>query len=776
MKIAFRNIIKYKGYSAINIVGLAIGMACCILILIWVQHELSFNRFHENKDSIYRAYQINRHAGGTTPFSNLPQPVGPELQRTVPEIRLGIRVLDGDFAVKYDEKIFNEHGVLWVDPAFFDIFSFPFMKGNPQSSFADPYSVVLTQSTAEKYFGKDDPIGKVLTVDGSDQMKVTGVVRDVPDNSTLHFDFLVPYSYLNTVGYEVGNWHSHNCQIYVLLEKNAPLEQVGEKIIGLIKKHDPGLDSDLKLQPLKDIRLYTLGGQLGTMKYIIVFSIIAFFVLLIAGINFMSLSTARSAKRAREVGLRKVIGARRSQIIRQFLGESLLISLIAFGLALVIVEASMPLFNQISGKNLGLDVAANTLMLSGLLGIALFTGLLAGSYPALFLSSFLPVKVLKSSMQTGAKSTSPTFRKVLVVFQFSLSILLIISTAIIHSQLQYIQTKDLGFNRDNLVYIPMNEEINSNIDSIKNEMLQNPNVMNVTRTFQIPSFNRYSSEAKWEGQTADQNINFNISIVDPDYLATMKIPLIQGRNFSDEFSTDESNYIINEEAVKQMGLESPLGTPISLGGGQGEIIGIVKNYHYMPFSYEIEPLILIYYPALYRYAMARISGMNTPATIEHIEKIWAKFAPDYPFEYHFIDEDYERIYGNERRMGRLFRYFAGLAIFISCLGLFGLASFMAEQRTKEIGIRKILGASVPGLTALLSKEFTKWVLIGNVIAWPAAYFVMKKWLEGFAYRVDISLLIFLYSGVLAFVVAVLTVSYQAIKAALANPVEALRYE
>jgi putative ABC transport system permease protein len=773
VKIAFRNIIKSKGYSSINIVGLALGMACCILILLWAQHELSFNRFHKNKESIYRAYQINRHAGGATPFSNLPQPVGPELQSTIPGIKHAIRVLDGDFTVKYGDKIFNERGVLWIDPAFFDIFSFPFLEGEPLTSFADPYSVVLTKSTAEKYFGTEDPIGKVLTIDGSDQMKITGVVQDAPDNSTLQFDFLVPYSNLNATGFDVNQWKAHICQIYVQLEKNALLEQVSDKITGLLKKHLPELDSDLKLQPLLQIRLYTLGGELGTMKYVIIFSIIAFFVLVIASINFMSLSTARSAKRAREVGLRKVIGARRSQVVRQFLGESLLITLLAFGLALVLVETLMPLFNQLSEKNLSLNLSSNIFMLFSLLGIALFTGFLAGSYPAFFLSSFLPVKALKGATQHGTKSTS--FRKALVVFQFSLSIMLIISTVVIHSQLQYILTKDLGFNRDNLVYIPMNESIGSNFDVIKSEMLQNPNVMNVTRTFQIPSYNKYSSEIEWEGQTADQNINFNISIADPDYLATMNIPLVQGRNFSARLDTDKSNCLINEEAAKRMGLKSPLGTRITLGKKR-KIIGVVKDYHYMPFSYAIEPLILVYSPIMFRYAMARISGTDTLATIGHIEKIWNKFAPDYPFEYHFIDEDYERIYGSERRMGLLFRYFTVLAIVISCLGLFGLASFTAEQRTKEIGIRKILGASVVGLAGLLSKEFTKLVLMGNAIAWPAAYFVMKKWLEGFAYRIDISLTIFLLSGLLAFVVAVLTVSYQAIKAAIANPVDSLRYE
>ncbi|MFC2164696.1 ABC transporter permease [Acidobacteriota bacterium] len=773
IKIAFRNLLKHKGYSAINIIGLAIGMACCILILLWVQHETSYNRFHENRDDIYRAYQINRHAGGATPFSNLPQPVGPELKRTVSEIKYASRVLHGDFTTKYNDKNFNETDVLWIDSSFFEMFTFPFIQGDVEAVFSDPYSVILTEDTAKKYFGKDDPIGKVLMIDRTDQLTVRGIVKNVPDNSSIQYDILVPYSNLEAVGYNVNKWDSHNCQIYAQLEKDIAPQQVEQKIIGLIKNHTPELDSDLRLQPLKHRRLYTLGGEMGTIKYVYMFSIIALFVLLIASINFMNLSTARSSKRAREVGLRKVVGARRMQIIRQFFGESMIITLISFALAIVLVEALMPLFNQVSGKELSLNLSENILIYLGLFGIAILTGLLSGSYPAIFLSSFLPTKVLKGSLWVGTKSSG--LRKALVVFQFSLSIMLIISTAIVYSQLKYIQNKDLGFNRNNLIYIPMNKDIRANFDAIRNQMLQNPHIQNVTRTFQIPSYNRYSSEVKWEGQTPDQNIDFNISIVDSNYLDTLGLSLMEGRNFSEERSTDTAHCIINEEAKKQMSLDSPLGKWLE-SAEKGEIIGVVNDYHYMPFTYEIEPLLLLYRPIMYRFTMARISGQNTPSTIEHIKTIWNKFAIDYPFEYHFLDEDYEQIYWNEQRMGRLFQYFTVLAIFISCLGLFGLASFMAEQRTKEIGIRKVLGASVSGITVLLSKEFTKWVIIGNVIAWPVAYLAMKSWLQGFAYCVDINLLVFIFSGLLALCIAVITVSYQSIRAAISDPVEALRYE
>lgn len=773
LRIALRNIKKHKGYSLINIAGLAIGMACCLLILLWVQDELSYDRFHNNAENIYRIYQDYHHAGGIMNFSNVPQPVGPEIQETVPEIEYATRALNGYFTIKYGDKLFNEDKVRFIDPSFFDIFSFSFIQGDPKTSLSDPYSIIISKAMAKKYFGDEDPMGKILTVDSQNQLKVTGVIQNVPLNSSLIYDFLVPYTYLEAIGYDVNNWDSHNCQIYVLLHKNTPYQEVENKIYGVIKKHSPKDESYLRLQPLKKIRLYTLGGELGTMKYVYIFSIIALFVLVIACINFMNLATARSAKRAREVGLRKVVGARRGQIIRQFLGESIVLTVIALGFSLLLVETLLPFFNNLSGKKLSLDFSGNAVIYISLFCITLFTGLLSGSYPALYLSSFLPGKVLKGSFRSS--SGSSVFRKALVVFQFSFSIMLIISTGVIYSQLKYIQTRDLGFNRENLIYISMNDKIAQNFDAIKTEILQNPHIQNVTRTFQIPSYNRYSADAEWEGKTPDQKINFNISIIDPDYLDTLKLALVQGRNYSDEFSTDNENCILNEEAVRQMGLESPLGKWFE-HRHKGKIIGVVKNYHYMPFNYEIQPLMLLYNPDLYRYAMLRISGSNIPQTVGFLEKTWAKFAPDYPFEYHFLDDDFEHIYWEERRMGGLFRYFTFLAIFISCLGLFGLASFMAEQRTKEIGIRKVLGASVSGIVLLLSKEYTKWVLLANIIAWPVAYFAMRSWLQGFTYRVNIGILTFVLSAVLALGIAFLTVSYQAIKAALANPVEALRYE
>jgi putative ABC transport system permease protein len=774
LKIALRTLIKHKGYSFINIAGLAIGMACCILILLWVQHELSFDRFHPNADDIYRVYQDVHHAGGVMPFSNLPMPLAPEIESSIPEIRLASRLAGDRVTIKYGAKIFNETGIYYTDPSLFEIFSFPFVLGDFRTALSDPYSILLTEAAAEKYFGSENPLGKVLTLDEADQMKVTGLLNNPPDNSSLQFDFLVPFTLLEAGGYDTSRWDSSTTQTYVLANRGIAADQIEQKISGILLQHNQREESYLRLQPLKKLRLYTLSGEPGNMKSVYIFSLIALFVLVIACINFMNLATARSSKRAREVGLRKVVGAKRTQIVRQFFGEAVFLTLIAFALSLLLVELLLPLFNRISGKPLSLDFSGNIIVYGSLLGVALFTGLLSGSYPALYLSSFLPVKVLKSSFHSG--SSSSMFRKGLVIFQFSLSIMLIIGTGVISSQLRYIQKRDIGFDRENLVYFNINDTISQNFDSVKDEILKNAHILNVTRTFQIPSYNRYSSPADWEGKGTGQNINFNISIVDEDYLQTLGLELAQGRNFSQAFSTDTSNYILNQEAVNQMGLEEPLGKRFTLGNNTGEIIGVIKDYNYMPFTYEIQPLVWSYTPVMFRYAMVRISGQNIPETIGHIENTWSKFAPDFPFEYHFLMDDYQSIYSKEKRMEELFVGITIMAVFISCLGLFGLASFTAEQRTKEIGVRKVLGASVAGIASLLSKEFLKWVTAANLIAWPVAYLAMRGWLRGFAYKIDMGLTVFLFAAVLALLIALATVSFQAIRAAMGNPIKALRYE
>jgi ABC-type antimicrobial peptide transport system permease subunit len=773
IKIAFRNLIRHKGYTLINVSGLAIGMTCCMLIFLWVRHELSYDRFHTKADRIYRVYQEKHHQGGIMHFSNIPLPLAPELQSSVPEISAAARLIGFGSTVRYQGKSFHERFLLYGDPAVFQIFSFSFRRGEARSAFSDPNSIVITDTMAQKYFGEEDPMGKVLVIDGTDQLRVTGVLDNIPENSSLRLDFIVPMAFLEASGFDITRWDSSMCQTYILLHPLVAFREVEAKISGLLQAHVSDSDEILRLQPLKRIHLYTLYGEPGAKKYVFIFSLIAAFILTIASINFTNLATARSFRRAREVSLRKVVGAQRWQVARQFFGESLFMALLALGLSLLLVELSLPAFSRLAGKTLSLNLFGDGVLYAGLLLIGLVTGLLSGSYPAVFLSSFRPAVVLKGISRLPGGGTR--LRKVLVVFQFSLSIMLIISTLVIDSQLQYLQEKDLGFDRENLVYIEMGPRIGENFDAVKSELISHPGIRNITRTFQVPSYNRLSAPAEWSGKTPDQDIIFHVSIVDYDYIETLGLELVEGRNFSRDFSTDTRNFILNQEAVRKTGLRYPVGHDFGVWE-EGQIIGVVKDYNFMPLSFTIEPLVLALRSDLYRYAMVQMEGPDLPGAINHMEATWQSFDPDFPFEYHFLNDDFDLIYRSETRMGKLVRYFTVLAIFISCLGLLGLTSFMTEQRTREIGIRKLLGASVSGIVTLLLRDFSRWVLLANLVAWPAAYYAMWSWLQAYAYQVAIGVAGFVLAAVLALLLAVFTVGFQALKAAIADPVKALHYE
>jgi ABC-type antimicrobial peptide transport system permease subunit len=496
---------------------------------------------------------------------------------------------------------------------------------------------------------------------------------------------------------------------------------------------------------------------------------------MIACINFMNLTTAYSSKRAREIGMRKVVGAQRGDIVKQFFGEAFMISLVSFGVAVLLVYLFLPAFNTLSGKQLYLADSFSLSLLFGLLGITALTGCLSAIYPALFLSSFRPIGILKGSLSSGLKK--PLFRRVLVVAQFSLSIIFIIGTVIIYSQLEYIRKKDIGYNKENLIYLPLQGKIQNKYQLLKNEMVQNPNVMNVTASNALPSFlDTGAGGLDWEGKDPKLDAVYNYASVDFDFIETFRMRIAQGRNFSREIISDAPNYILNETAIKEMGLNDPVGKRFSMWEIEGKIVGVVKDFNFRPLHTEIKPLILTPKARPYTYIIIRISSENYTSTIKYLDGVWNRINPEYPFDYHFLNEDFDRLYWDEQRLGKIFGYFTCIAIFIACLGLYGLAAFVAEQKTKEIGIRKILGASILGITAMLSKEFTKWVLLANVIAWPVAYLVMHMWLLNYAYRTSIRLWTFILSAVLALFIALLTISYQSIKAALANPVDSLRYE
>jgi putative ABC transport system permease protein len=781
LKITSRNIMRHKGYSFINISGLAVGMACTILIFLWVQHELNYDRFHKNAEQIYRVNLEEHRHDGVHHHPWTPFPLAETLKEQFPEIVASTRLRGDHFNVKYQDKSFHEYEFLFVDPDFFEIFSFPLIhSGNPSLLLADPKSIVITDRMANKYFGEQtNPVGKILSLDNKVDFTVSGIVH-IPDNTDFKADF-----YLSFKAYELfkvslaeleSNWKGKNFHAYILLGKDSSSLLLEKKISGFLKKYNPEREERLTLQELSQVHLYNPDGTGDNIRYVYVFSIIAIFILLIACVNFMNLATARSEKRAKEVGLRKSLGAKRPQLVKQFLTESVILSLFSFVISLSIVEALLPLFNTLSGKQLTLDFS-NLKILLGLTVVALLTGILSGSYPALFLSSFTPVKVLKGTFFSLAKGSR--LRNSLVIFQFSLSITLIICTAIVYSQLKYIQNKDVGLDKENLVYILMEGESKYKYETVKKELLKHPGILSASACHILPSeIYVWAGYLDWEGKLPDQKVYFAFSFVDFDYIPTFKMEIKAGRNFSREFPTDKENFILNEEAVRQMNLESPIGKQFSFWGNKGKIIGVVKDFNFQHLGNKIAPLVLS--PGDWgdskRYLVMRTKPGNPSGMIEHLREVWNRVNPGFAFDYHFFDETYDLMYRNEKRLGKILFYFAFLAIFISCLGLFGLASFLAERRTKEIGIRKTLGASVPGITIMLSKKFTGLVVLANVIGWPIAFYIMKHWLQQFVYRTSIGIEIFIWGGITALSIAWLTISYQSIKAALANPVEALRYE
>ena len=782
LKIALRNLKKHKAYFFINITGLAIGMACCILILLWVQDELSYDRFHENSDRICRVVEEQLYAGGEIfPVAVTPGPLAAALKQDYLEILNSVRIIDSDrLLIKHGDNKFYEKSVILADPSIFEIFSFPFIKGNSQTALNQLTSIVITERMAEKYFGDKDPIGKSIIVENQFDLKVTGVIKNIPHNSHLQFDFIVPFLILKMMGRQLDNWGSNSYYTYIQIDENAKIKDLNNKISGIIKEHRERSVTTIYLQPITNIHLHSnftadIGGH-GNIKYVYIFTIIAVFVLIIACINFINLTTARSGNRAKEVGMRKVAGAHKRDIIKQFLGESILLSFLALFLALAIVFLLLPIFNQISGKELIIDFTGNAVIPIGLIATALLTGIISGAYPSFFLSSFQPVKTLKGNLKSGSKS--PIFRKALVIVQFSLSIFLIISTIIINRQLNFIAKKKLGFNKEQLIYQSYTKDTAKTYKTLKNELLKNHNILGVTIAEQLPTYiGKSSSGVHWPGHNPDDKFLMHHSDVALDYFETFKMQMAAGRTFSKNFPSDSSAFIINEKALDIMKLESPIETQITFRGITGPVVGVVKNFHFKSLNHEIEPLFITLSNSMrFSYLVIRVSDNDIRKNIDFIKSQWEKINQDTPFACQFLDERFDNLYRAEQRMSTLFNYFTALAVFIACLGLLGLASFMAEQRTKEIGIRKVLGASDTSIIMLLSREFIILVSISNLIAWPLAYYFMNKWLQSYAYHAKINLIIFIISAVAAILIALLTVSYQAYKAATLNPVNSIKYE
>jgi len=774
-KSAVRYILRKKFFSFINILGLDVGMACFILISIWVQDELSFDEFHENKD---RLYLLSITHPNDIVDRNVPYALASVLAGEFPEISDYTRIYKlsalktCSFRYQPDDgppAMFYEDSVNLVDAGFFSMFSFPFVDGSPETALRDRNALVINEKIAHKYFGTENPLGKKLTLNNRSDLIVTGVVR-VPENSALRFDFM---ALLEPGLSDDWNWRDPS---FLLLDEKASVDGFRAKISGSLNEHFPHrLPGAFKVDILPITELHL---NFGRKIYVYLFSLIAIFILFIACVNYMNLATAGSAKRAREVGLRKVVGAGRSQLAFQFMGESILLSALAFLLSLPVVKLSLPVLNNLTGKHLSLFPFQNAYMVPLLFGLILFVGIVSGSYPALYLSSGKPIDRLRSI--TGYRANRSLFRVISVVGQFAISVLLIACTMVVFKQLNFVRNRPLGFDTDYVLKIPMNDGLRRSYESFKNRLLQNPNVSAVSASQAIPYDEDYkTSGLEWNTKDSGMVPMVRYSIVDYDYIELYEMEVLDGRSFSMRFSGDRENFIINQTAAEYMNMKSPVGKRLKFWGREGRIIGVVKDFHHVSLHNEIMPHVFTINPRFHRglkYISVKVNSTGLSDTIKSIQAAASTAAPDFPFEYAFLDQGIGNLYRAEQDLGKIFSYFAFLAIFISCLGIFGLSAFTAQQRIKEIGIRKVLGCSVSGIIIMLSKKFSLWVLLSNLIAWPIGYYVMSKWLRNFAYRTDFKLTVFILAGVLSLIIAALPVGYQALKAAVADPVESLRYE
>jgi ABC-type antimicrobial peptide transport system permease subunit len=781
-KVAFRNLWRSKGFSAINIIGLAIGMASAIIILLWIQNEVSYDQFHEKKDRIYEAWNRARFDGKLMSWSTTPKILARTLEKDLPEVEQATRVQwPNNFLFMIGDKKFLIRGNQ-VDSNFLQMFSFPLIEGDPKTALREPYSIVITQKMAIRLFGKEEAMGKVVRVNNKDNCTVTGILKDLPNNSRFDFEYLLPWSYLRKNGGDDENWGNNSTRTYVLLKPNASLASVEQKMRVFKQKYDDEAKKDnwqMFLYPLNRWRLYSYfengyetGG--GRITYVKLFSIIAAFVLLIACINFMNLSTARSEKRAKEVGIRKVVGAQKVSLISQFIGESILLAFFAGIIAIIIVQFSLSGFNQLTDKRLFIPYSSPYFWLSGV-GFVLFTGFLAGSYPAFFLSSFQPVKVLKGTFKRANALVTP--RKVLVVLQFTFAIILIICTIIVKEQIEYAKDRQAGYDRSNLIYVYLSDNIEKNYLPVRNDLLQSGVATSVTKT-SAPLTQSWSDGwgQEWEGKDPNDKTDFRRYNEDGNLGKTAGLTFIAGRDIDiQKYPTDSLALILNESALKVMKFKNPIGQIVKDNGQQWHVIGVIKDF-ILESPYEPTKPMLIYGPkSWFNIIQIKLNSRNTtPANLKTTQAIINKYDPAYLFVENFVDADYAAKFDDEKRSGILAGLFAGLTIFISCLGLFGLATYVAETRIKEIGVRKVLGASVASITALMSKDFVKLVIISIIIASPISWFAMKKWLESYSYRISISALVFIESGLLAIAIALMTVSFQAVKAAITNPARSLR--
>ncbi len=770
LRSALRNIARHKGYSAINIFGLAIGLASSLAVVLWVVDEIGYDRFHANGEHIYRCNREVIWNNRTSFDGYMSMPVGPTIKERTPDVIECIRTRDTNWKLGYRENSTIEHG-LYADSAFLMVFSFPLVRGDSASALSRPNSIILTEETAVKLFGDEDPMGQML----DNGLVVSGVARDVPANSSIEFDFLIPMVHAVQIDQALPDeWFHFGYETYFLIRENADLDRFAAQIKDLFKEQDPETSLQLHLQPFTDVRLVNPGGG-GRITYVYVFSVVSVLLLVIACVNFMNLATARASRRMGEIGMRKVVGASRAQLIRQILIESLVQAVAATLLAVCLLEIVLPRLEGLFGKSLDLEFSAGVVL--GLIALTASVALLAGAYPAFVLSSFRPAVVLKGKNTTGGHRSMNRLRRALVVFQFMVSSGLIFSALVIYGQLNYIDNKELGVAKDNIITV-RTKELATDYETLKSELLQYPGVTGVTAAMEPPAWcGWYVVGYDFEGKVEGEDIRAGFAWVDHDYFDVFGLEMVEGRKFSRQYATDETEaYIINETAAKAMGMESPIGKSIDLEEKPGRIIGVARDFHFSSLHNEILPLILGIDRSNFEFLCIKVAPDDIQGSLGFIEEKWKKFRPGEQFNYRFFDDLLSRRYRAESQTGKIILTFTLVTVLVACLGLFGLAAFSAERRTKEIGIRKVLGSSDAGIIGLLTKEFVLLVVLANVIVAPLAYYSAGRWLESFAYRIELSWDTFALSSALAILIALITVCYQAIRAARSNPVDALKYE
>lgn len=781
IKIAWRNIIHSKGYAFINIGGLSIGMASAILILLWAQNEVSMDREHPKSDRIYRMYNRDTFSGELWAWGTTPKILGPTLEKDYPEVQQAVRISDARFLFTIGDKKMNERGA-FIDPEFLEVFDFPVLQGSSVTALEDPYNMVVTEDFANKLFGTANAVGQTVKIDSADIFTVTAVLENLPNNTRFQSDYFLSWEYMKKLGWDDEWWGNNSVDTYVLLSENATQEAFNGKIKDIKKAHTNGESTtEVFSYPLSQVHLYgksengqLVGGRVVTVR---MFAFIAIFILVIACINFMNLSTARSEKRAKEVGLRKVVGARKTSLVAQFIGESTIIAFIAGIFALLIVQLTLPSFNTLVDKQLYLPFT-DVVFWMQLIGFILFTGLLAGSYPAFFLSSFSPVNVLKGTFRSAGSAVNP--RKVLVVLQFSFAIVLIVSTIIIQRQISHAQNRELGYNKENLIYVNMQGDIEKHYSSIKQALLQSGAAHAITKSMS-PITQRYSDGwgYSWPGSTPeDEKLDFIRFSTDADFTEVMGTELVAGRDIDiDQFASDSTAILLNETAVRKMRLENPLGQVVTNGEDRLTVVGVIKDFIFESPYDPVSPLIVMGPASWFNVIHIRLNpDQSVSANLAAIQGVFEQFNPDFPFEYHFVDEQYARKFNNTRRTAKLSILFTILTIVISCLGLFGLSTYMAANRIKEIGVRKVLGASVGSISILLSRDFLKLVGISFLLSVPVAWYIMDQWLKDYEYSVGVEWWVFAATGVVTMLIAISTVGFQSVKAALTNPAQTLKSE